>query len=89
MPAPRPVSADLLARPKTSVELTKLQKTAVLMLLFGERAAAAVLKNLSPVEVQNLGAAMYAIGDVVSRDRAWAGCACLYQVDDDRGAGRG
>lgn len=64
MPAPRPVSIDPVARPKTSVELTKLQKAAVLMLLFGERAAAAVLKNLTPVEVQNLGAAMYAIGDV-------------------------
>lgn len=64
MPAPRattPLSLDPSApRPP----LSNLERAAVLMLLFGERAAAAILKNLTPVEVQHLGAAMYAVGDI-------------------------
>lgn len=36
----------------------------MLMMLFGERAAASVLRNLSPTEVQHLGAAMYSVADV-------------------------
>ncbi|MEY4982809.1 MAG: flagellar motor switch protein FliG [Pseudomonadota bacterium] len=66
MPAPRnanlpdPAPAEAPHR----VYLTRLERAAVLMLLFGERAAAAVLKNLTPPEVQSLGAAMYAVGDV-------------------------
>lgn len=63
MPAPR--SSQTTNDGSTSRgPLTNLDRAAVLMLLFGERAAAAILKNLSPLEVQHLGAAMYAIGDV-------------------------
>jgi flagellar motor switch protein FliG len=63
MPAPRPTqTTEDGSTPRGP--LTNLERAAVLMLLFGERAAAAILKNLSPLEVQHLGAAMYAIGDV-------------------------
>jgi flagellar motor switch protein FliG len=63
MPAPRPTqTTDNGSTPRGP--LTNLERAAVLMLLFGERAAAAILKNLSPLEVQHLGAAMYSIGDV-------------------------
>jgi flagellar motor switch protein FliG len=58
MPAPR------AAAPIPAPLLTHLQKSAVLMMLFGQGAAASVLRNLTPNEVQHLGAAMYAIGEV-------------------------
>ena len=65
MPAPRPVSGPAPMGNSVPLErLTPLQRAAVLMMLFGERAAAAVLRNLSPAEVQNLGAAMYSVSDV-------------------------
>ena len=38
--------------------LSGTQKSAILMMLLGEEEAAAVLKNLSPKEVQHLGTAM-------------------------------
>lgn len=41
---------------------------AVLMLLFGESTAAEVLRHLSPVEVQHLGAAMYAVENVTEAE---------------------
>ncbi|MBR9649626.1 flagellar motor switch protein FliG [Thalassovita aquimarina] len=40
------------------------QKAAVLMMLFGEEAAANILKLLSPQEVQQLGTAMYGVRNV-------------------------
>lgn len=43
---------------------TRTEEAAVLMLLFGEDAAASVMRNLNPAEVQHLGAAMYAVGEV-------------------------
>ncbi|MBO6854427.1 MAG: flagellar motor switch protein FliG [Marivivens sp.] len=45
-------------------QISNTQKAAVLMMLFGEKPAANVLRNLSPREVQHLGAAMYTVGDV-------------------------
>ncbi len=41
--------------------LTGTQKSAILMMLIGEEEAAEILKNLSPREVQHLGAAMYSV----------------------------
>jgi flagellar motor switch protein FliG len=41
---------------------------AVLMLLFGEDAAAAVLRHLPPAVVQQLGSAIYGVEDVTDRD---------------------
>jgi flagellar motor switch protein FliG len=64
MPAPRPATAPAPPAPPPLAKLTPVQRAAVLMMLFGERAAAAVLRNLSPSEVQQLGAAMYSLGDV-------------------------
>ena len=64
MPAPRPATAPAQPAPPPLAKLTPVQRAAVLMMLFGERAAAAVLRNLSPSEVQQLGAAMYSLGDV-------------------------
>lgn len=40
------------------------EEAALLMMMFGEKAAAAVMQNLSPGEVQHLGAAMYGVRDV-------------------------
>tara|TARA_B100000686_G_scaffold319342_1_gene369995 strand:+ start:1971 stop:3032 length:1062 start_codon:yes stop_codon:yes gene_type:complete len=42
-------------------ELTGTEKSAILMMLLGEEEGAAVLKNLSPREVQTLGTAMYSV----------------------------
>ena len=39
--------------------LSGTQKSAILMMVLGEDEAAEILKNLSPREVQHLGAAMY------------------------------
>ena len=48
--------------PKEAFErLTGTQKSAILMMLIGEEEAAEILKNLSPREVQHLGAAMYSV----------------------------
>jgi flagellar motor switch protein FliG len=41
--------------------LTGTQKSAILMMLLGEDEAAEILKNLTPREVQHLGAAMYSV----------------------------
>lgn len=41
--------------------LTGTQKSAILMMLIGEEEAAEIVKNLSPREVQHLGAAMYSV----------------------------
>ena len=41
--------------------LTGTQKSAILMMLIGEEEASEILKNLSPREVQHLGAAMYSV----------------------------
>ena len=47
---------------KTSFEdLTGTQKSAILMMLVGEDEATEILKNLSPREVQHLGASMYSV----------------------------
>ena len=45
----------------TGPRLNGTQKSAILMMLLGEEEAAEVLKNLSPKEVQHLGAAMYSV----------------------------
>ena len=45
----------------TGPRLSGTQKSAILMMLLGEEEAAEVLKNLSPKEVQHLGAAMYSV----------------------------
>ncbi len=42
-------------------ELTGTQKSAILMMLVGEDEATEILKNLSPREVQHLGASMYSV----------------------------
>jgi flagellar motor switch protein FliG len=42
-------------------ELTGTQKSAVIMLLFGEEGAANVLRCMSPQEVQQIGTAMYSV----------------------------
>ena len=48
--------------PKEAFErLTGTQKSGILMMLIGEEEAAEILKNLSPREVQHLGAAMYSV----------------------------
>lgn len=44
--------------------LTGTQKSAILMMLLGEDEAAEILKNLTPREVQHLGAAMYSVQGV-------------------------
>ncbi len=41
--------------------LTGTQKSAILMMLIGEEEASEIVKNLSPREVQHLGAAMYSV----------------------------
>ncbi|MEL0072170.1 MAG: hypothetical protein VW981_04785, partial [Rhodobiaceae bacterium] len=41
--------------------LNGTQKSAILMMLLGEDEASEILKNLSPKEVQHLGAAMYSV----------------------------
>ena len=41
--------------------LTGTQKSAILMMLIGEDEASEILRNLSPREVQHLGAAMYSV----------------------------
>lgn len=64
MPAPRPVAPPAPPAPQPLDQLTPIQRAAVLMMLFGERGAAAVLRELTPTEVQHLGAAMYSVGDV-------------------------
>lgn len=51
--------------PTDALEITQrlsgTQKSAILMMLLGEEEAAEILKNLSPREVQHLGAAMYSV----------------------------
>lgn len=42
----------------------KSTDAAVLMMLFGEEVAASVLRHMAPVEVQHLGAAMFAVDEV-------------------------
>lgn len=44
--------------------LTGTQKCAILMMLLGEDEAAALLKHLTPREVQHLGTAMFSVADV-------------------------
>ena len=56
--APNPEEEDLFET------LTGTQKSAILMMLLGEDGAAEILKNLSPREVQHLGAAMYSVQGV-------------------------
>lgn len=48
----------------TKTPVSKTQRAAVLMMLFGEKSASEVLKNLAPREVQHLGAAMYSVNDI-------------------------
>ncbi len=52
-----------MANPKLA-NVTKTQKAAVLMMVFGEKPAAEILRNLAPKEVQHLGSAMYGVGDM-------------------------
>ncbi len=40
------------------------EEAAILMMLFGEEAAAMVMRHLSPIEVQHLGTAMYGVREV-------------------------
>ena len=44
--------------------LSGTQKAAILMMLFGEETAAKIMRNLTPREVQHLGAAMYSVRGV-------------------------
>lgn len=44
--------------------LSRIQKAAVIMMLFGEKAASSVLKMLEPDEVKDLGTAMYSLNGV-------------------------
>lgn len=44
--------------------LTQVEKAAILLMIFGEEAAAEILKSLSPAEVQALGTAMYGLSGV-------------------------
>ena len=52
---------------KDAFERLREQKSAILMMLIGEEDE--ILKNLSPREVQHLGAAMYSVQDLV---RIWS-----------------
>ena len=45
----------------TFERLTGTQKSAILMMLFGEDEASEIIRNLSPKEVQHLGTAMYSV----------------------------
>ena len=49
---------------ETFKALTGTEKSAILMMLLGEEEGAAVMKALSPQEVQTLGAAMYSVQGV-------------------------
>jgi flagellar motor switch protein FliG len=49
------------ATPRT---FTGVERAAVLMMLFGEEEAAAILQKLDPEEVRKLGSAMFAVADV-------------------------
>lgn len=53
----------LSARPGslTLDQLTGTQKTAIIMLLFGEEGAASILRRMTPQEVQVIGSAMYTV----------------------------
>ncbi|CUH68494.1 Flagellar motor switch protein FliG [Thalassovita gelatinovora] len=53
-----------MPRTPSIAELGGTRKAAVLMMLFGEEAASAVLKLLNPQEVQQLGTAMYGVRNV-------------------------
>ena len=53
-----------MAQAMSQIQITKTQRAAVLMMLFGEKSAAEILKNLAPREVQHLGAAMYQVSGV-------------------------
>lgn len=44
--------------------LSGTQKAAILMMLFGEETAAKIMRNLTPREVQHMGAAMYSVRGV-------------------------
>lgn len=44
--------------------LSGTQKASILMMMFGEETAAKIMRNLSPREVQHLGAAMYSVRGV-------------------------
>lgn len=48
----------------TNAPLNGTQRAAILMMLFGESAAAGVMRNLTPPEVQHLGTAMYSVGGI-------------------------
>jgi flagellar motor switch protein FliG len=48
----------------TERHLSNSQKCAILMLLLGEEEASEVLRRLSPMEVQHLGAAMFSVANV-------------------------
>lgn len=53
-----------MAEAMSQTQITKTQRAAVLMMLFGEKSASEILKNLAPREVQHLGAAMYQVSGV-------------------------
>ena len=46
------------------MQITGVERAAVLMMLVGEEEAAAILQKLDPEEVQDLGRAMFAVADV-------------------------
>lgn len=50
------------------VELTGIQKTAILLLALGKETASKVLKHLNPREVQQIGTAMTDVADVTHSD---------------------
>lgn len=53
----------MTANPRLA-NVTRTQRAAVLMMLFGEEAAAEILRNLAPREVQHLGTAMYQVENI-------------------------
>lgn len=61
------LAIDIPATPPAAdaaAALAPVQKAAILMLAFGEEAATAILRNLSPSEVQLLGAAMFGVRNI-------------------------
>jgi len=53
--------SEVATAPRT---FTGVERAAVLMMLFGEEEAAAILQKLDPEEVRKLGSAMFAVADV-------------------------
>lgn len=75
--------------PDPNAPLSPTEQAAVLMMLFGERAAASVIRNLSPSEVQHLGTAMYTVRDLEQERIDQIVEEFLLRLSRETGLGRG